>query len=213
MRVASKELIAQVMALTDDELRPHAFRRRKTGVFTRPLSDEALGWLGLNTAVARGDGALHVNPVVGVRYQPIEDLVAELTEDTVRGYSPPTICTPLGYLLPEGGYRTWTFVEGAGVRQQVQGLVAVIIDYGLPFMEENSTLRPLCATLERGQSGYSGQAAYRLPVAYYLLGELDRAEEAVETHLSTLGARTDPAAEAYQRFGSCFKKHLSRAPP
>src|SRR5690242_10447195 len=90
----------------------YGFRKRAGQVLTAELAPDVLGWIGLNRATKhRAPGEVEINPVVGVRHQAVERLVAELLGIKFHAYVPPTVCTPLGYLLPEARFRSWLFVR------------------------------------------------------------------------------------------------------
>lgn len=60
------------------------FRKLAGDVFTLALTPDVIGWLGLNRATQhRGLGEVEINPVVGVRFQEVERLVAECRGEKV----------------------------------------------------------------------------------------------------------------------------------
>lgn len=192
------------------ELDGIGFQERKEGVYTSALSVEALGWLGLNRATRRGDGVTAINPVVGIRHQPVEKLVAELKGRELHPYIPATVSIPLGYLTPHRYYREWLITSADAVEGVVQELVAAIARYGVPFIEANSTLAALVTTLEKPNHGIGQNTAYRLPVAYALLGDAKRARESMAEYLQRFAIGDSPAAQQLQSFATALEAHLSQ---
>lgn len=92
-----------------------------------------------------------MNPVIGVLQQAVERLISELRGEKYHEYLPPTVSTPLGYVMPERRYITWEFGGQHGMTAE-PGLVAALMDYGMPFMR---SLISLEATLEAINNGLS----------------------------------------------------------
>ncbi|WP_157574771.1 hypothetical protein [Jiangella muralis] len=188
------------------------FRKRVGMVFTREVAEGVLGWLGLNRASRHlPAGAVEVNPVVGIRHQGIERLVAELRGEKFHAYQPPTVSTPLGYLMPGSHYRAWILdaVDPAG---SVGGLIASIAKYGLPFMESGSTLTEICRFLDQ-DLGFEHQLVYRRPAAWLLAGESARSLGMLDTAESDLGDRDDAAAVELRSFIAAFRDRFEVNPP
>jgi hypothetical protein len=97
-----RDLIDAFGAEAVAHLKQAGWRKRAGWIFTRELDEEFLLWLGLNRATKYHP--LGINPVVGIRYQPLERLLAELRGAKPHTYIPPTISTPLGYLTDENRY-------------------------------------------------------------------------------------------------------------
>jgi hypothetical protein len=204
--MGAKKPIAEVSRVASSLLAELGFAKRNGDIFTKPIDDEVLGWLGLNRAVARSDDLLEINPVVWVRHQQLEKLVATLSGRAFHAYIPPTASMHLGYLMPERHYVPW--VVGGHVELVVQEMVKAIADHGLPFIERNAVLGTLVSTMGGGEVGAREQVAYRLPVAYLLLGDIERARGALERSSATLGERRDAAAEAFRSFASQLERRL-----
>lgn len=187
------------------------FRKRSGDVFTRAVAADVLGWLGLNRAVSRGDGLLEVNPVVGVRHQALERVVAELLGERFQEYVPPTVSVHLGYVMPEGRYRPWLFGGDAPVGDVAGEMAGAIVTYGMPFMDERASLSAVVTSMADGRAGIAEQLAFRRPVGYLLLGEPGRAREEVRASVDRLADRGDPAAQRFRGFASAFEKRLADA--
>lgn len=208
-RRASDQLIKEVTKYAQYALGEHGYRKRSEQIYTLDLSDEFLGWLGLNRAIDRGDGALALNPVVGVRYQPMERTLAEITGEAFHEYIPPTVSVNVGYLMPENSYRSWRFEEGSANQERVLDMIAVVEKVGRPFMDSMADLESLTKALEAKQYSLPEDRQYHLPVLYLLKGEHDLARSHLMRYVEELGQREDLAAQAYRNFAEKMQSRLS----
>jgi len=208
MVTGSKNLGSEVTEIATRVLGDSGLRKRKE-VFTRHISEDVLGWVGLNTAAHREYGKLEINPVIGVRHQPLEALVAQLIGMKYHSYVPPTVATPIGYLMPGRKYAAWLFESGVDHVSNVEKMAEAINRYGFPFMEANTTLQALIDTMLHSGFGYPHQLAYRIPAAYLLVGEKTLAEQYVDDQLNELSDRKDMAAQHYRNFAAAFNELLS----
>lgn len=204
-----KGLLGEASLAWREALVSSGLTRRKQDIYTRPVADEVLGWVGLNRATHRPDELLEVNPVVGVRHQPIEHMVADLLGRPFHLYLPPTMSIHLGYLMPQQRYLPWLFGEGESVRDLATEMAETIGTYGIAFMNEHTALPAIVRAMETGRFGYPHQTATRLPVGLLMLGQLDRAEQAVASYCDGLGDRQDPAAEHFRRFAIAFNDRIA----
>ncbi len=209
--VAREGLVAEASAAWSAALAALGFVKRSGDISTRPVAKDVLGWLGLNRAVNRADALLEVNPVIGVRHQELERIVAELLGQKFHRYNPPTISIHLGYLMPEGRYRPWLFGDEKPVSDAASEMVQAIDAYGGGFMNKNASLETIVAAMEDSQVGIAEQLAFRRPVGYLLLGDLGRARDAVQVSLERLGDRRDPAAQRFRSFAAAFEEQLARS--
>ena len=197
------------MKYVQDALGEHGYQKRAEQIFTLDLSDEFLGWLGLNRAIDRGDGALALNPVVGVRYQVMERTLAEITGEKFHAYIPPTVSVNVGYLLLENSYRSWRFEEGGANQEKVLDMIAVVDKVGRPFMESMADLESLTVALEAKRYSLPDDRRYHLPVIYLLKGEHDLARSHLVRCVAELGDREDLAAAEYRNFAEKMRARLS----
>lgn len=182
------------------------FKKRAGQVFTMEVGDGVLGWLGLNRANRhRPPGEVEINPVVGVRHQAVEQVVAELRGEKFHPYQPPTVSTPLGYLMPGERYRAWVLTTGA--EHEAADLVDAVEKYAVPFMTATSDLATLCQRLDE-RMGFDHQLVYRRPAARLLAGDSPRARELLEAAAADLGDRDDAAAAEFRRFADAFRHRI-----
>lgn len=176
--------------------------QRTRGIFTIELAPGVLGWLGLNHATRYQEaGQVDVNPVVGVRHQAVERLIAELRGEKYHEYLPPTVSTPIGYVMPERRYVTWEFDGQHGMAAGWSALITAVTDYGVPFMR---SLILLEATLEAINEGLSQRPEYHVPTILEEIGRHDDALAALARVVDELGERQDAAARHLRDFAAAF---------
>jgi len=187
------------------------FKKRADLIYTIDLAEGAIGRVGLNnTSEHCPRGEVEVNPVVGVRHQEVERLVAELSGEKFHAYLPSTISTPIGYVMPEARYLKWIFNAGCAEAEAADMAVA-IEEYGLAFMRAHTDLKDICRALEP-RSGFMIEwlAIYRRPVAWYVAGDMSRASGELDKALADVGDRDDPAADEFREFAAAFRARLAQ---
>lgn len=183
------------------------FKKRTGDVFTLDLAPGVLGWLGLNRATQhRGPGEVEVSPVVGVRFQEVERLVAECRGEALHAYQPPTISSPLGYLMPNKKYMAWLFTPG-GSEEVSARMADAVAAHGVPFMRSVVDIGDLRRRLH-DRYGFEHQLVYRRPVAALLAADLGQARALLDDTVAAMGARTDLAAADFRRFAEALRDRL-----
>ncbi|WP_375756093.1 hypothetical protein [Corallococcus exercitus] len=183
------------------------FRKRAGHVFTLDLAPNVLGWLGLNRATRHlAAGEVEINPVIGVRFQEVERLVAECRGEKFHAYQPSTISSPLGYLMPEKKYKAWVFAPGRS-ETVATDMTNAIAMHGVAFMRSVVDLDELRKLL-RGEFGLEHQLAYRRPTAALVAGEPEQARALLDEALAAIGARTDLAAAEFRKFAASLRSRL-----
>jgi len=201
----SKDLVSGVFAMAAEKLAGSSFQKRKPGIFTLGLNTEIIGWVGLNTAHYQ-DGVA-INPVVGVRHQKLERLVAESLDIKLSEYIPATISTSIGYLMPQRKFVEWSFKESENCEPLVTEMVAAVEKWGRPYMDQHSTLATLYNAILNSKRGTPpDQLDYRLAAASVLLGKCAEAEAFVNAKLREIGNRDDAAAECFRQFAANLQR-------
>ena len=234
----SGSLYREVYHLTQELLCAHGMRRRKPGFFTRDLCEDVIGAIGLNTATKYG---FDINPLVGVRQQSLERLLAEMKGKPFHPYVAPTISRPIGYLMDPPKFRQWSFEQGQDNAAVVADMVHQITTIGFAYMEANQTIEAMCDRIAKDRDYMMHSDIYQLPVGYLMLKRYDEAEQVVrreldkiathrkptiEEHEAALGEKLDPqvikrlearkdepipAHENYRRFAKAFFEKLEAA--
>lgn len=180
-----------------EKLKAIGFKKRSGEVYTYEPTKGFLGWLGLNHA--RRGSAVEINPVVGVRSQELEKLLASLLGEKLHSYIPPTISVSLGYLMPEKCYRAWLF-ENEDDLQRVAELVKAIREFACPFINSSASLEALEQSLKSPEYAHAEHAMYRLPLVRLMLNDKRGTLELCQHYMAGLTNRGDIAAERYRRF-------------
>lgn len=192
------------------ELAKLGLKKRVSGIFTLDIAPGVLGWLGLNQATDHhATGEFHINPVVGVRHQEIEKIVAECSNKEYHAYKGTTINRPIGYVMPENSYKTWDFTDANAV-EAARDMASAIAAHGIPFMRAHQGLPEIYDKMEKRYHAMDEALAMRRPVTLLLMGDPARSLQALEAELAKLGPRTDPAAAYFRSFADAFRK---RFPP
>jgi hypothetical protein len=194
MRTA-RELEALIEATGREHFGSLGFRKRRGGIFTRQLSDDVLGWIGLNRVIRAAEA--EINPVVGVRTQRVERLIAELLDETFHQYIPPTVSTSLGYVLPAQRYTPWVVARDQSPDDVLLDLARAVERFALPYMRQNIDLESLSETLARAGTP-SHSADYCLPVVLFLRGELSAARIRLDQKLAKRRGNTDAGSARYR---------------
>ncbi|HWM88899.1 MAG TPA: hypothetical protein VNO33_23775 [Kofleriaceae bacterium] len=193
-----------MLALVREPLTALGLRKRSGAIFTMELAPDVIGWLGLNTASKYlPTGVVEVNPVVGVRHQTVERLIADLRGEAFHAYLPPTVSISIGYVMPERCYVGWDVGEGRP--EAVAELTAAVERHGLPYMRRLVELPALCEAVEQRQSL---RPEYQLPPIRLLLGRRNQALEGLAEDVKRLGDRQDAAALELRSFAEAFARHV-----
>ena len=186
------------------------FQKRQSAILTIPLDADSFGWIGLNRATGRGSGVLEINPVVGIRNQAVERLLADLVGEPFNELTPPTLAGNVGYLSPDNRYVAFLFGSFGDVQQSVERLCSMVQNHGLPFCRDNVELLKLVSSMLSTRFGVPEQLNYRIPVACFLAGERLMAMSALDARLDDIGSRADPAALRYRAFAQRLRERLNR---
>lgn len=187
-----------VIGLVTPRLLALGFRKAASAIFTRAEAPDVLAWVGLNHA-KRG-GFVEINPVVGVRHQGVERLVAELLGEDFDEVAPPTAAANVGYVSDSDRYEAFIFDGSRRDEEIASELAGAVAGPGTAFVARNSTLDNLANTLSSSTRLMPEQTAYRLPAALFLLHRFEDSGRALESKVRDIGSRTDPAATRYLSF-------------
>ena len=102
MAMSDRPLYREVNQLVAEALCAHGMRKRISGYFTRELEGDVRGSVALNEAKKYG---FTINPIIGVRHELLERLLAQMAGREFNPYAPSTIATPIGYLMDPPEYR------------------------------------------------------------------------------------------------------------
>jgi hypothetical protein len=206
---ASIDFMKDALRLLESSLGSLGFERRKPGILTRPMGEDSLGWIGLNKATRGQKGLLEINPVVGVRNQPIEKLVAEMVGEPFDEVVPATLAGNVGYLTPSNKYRVYTFSLDAPLETVASELVQDVRQHGLPFINGHVQMDAVVEGLRTRRFAIQFMADYRVPAGLYLLGRTEEAEAYLKSKSTETGTRND-ATLRYQAFAAKLAERLRK---
>jgi hypothetical protein len=195
----------QILRTARNALATVGYSKEGSGeVFTKPVAEDVLGWVGLMTDPA-DDGVLEISPKVGVRHEQLHRFV-----DRVAGRDgslAPTVSKVLGYLMPAGTANVvWRFDDPTLYDAQAENMIEAISDYGVPYMRRNIALDHLVVTLR--QDGLWEYSQELIPVAHVLNGDPESAKTFIDAELRKLAGRDDPAADDFRTFAKSLRKEL-----
>ena len=167
---------------------------KKGLIFEKQLAEECLGRCGLNITRQHLSGGIGINPVAGLIFSPIEDVIQRLLETKLRQS---TLNSSLGYLMPEKRYLEWIFPldESIDIKLEAEKLANAVLLYGEPFSRQHASLGVVIESLENLRFIDRDSANYRLPIAYSLADEPERAREFMIRQLKEVEGRDDFAAQ------------------
>ncbi len=173
------------------------FRQREPEIFTKEISPDVLGWVGINLTGKKADGLLYVNPIVGIRHQLIEEKWAKLIGENPHPYLLPTLSTNAGFLGPRHEYKEWGFEEGKDNTSIIARLARFVLSTGLQFMKETASLSKI---LERTDMMVPDSALFRIPIIHWLNGDEEQVRVTLRGEIAKTRKRKDKTIEDYRLF-------------
>lgn len=188
-----EDLVARIGA----RLSEGGFKKREPGIFTKELSPDVLGWVGINLTGKKADGLIYVDPIVGVRHQAIEAKWAKLLGDKPHAYLLPTLSTNAGFLGPRKEHKEWGFEEGKDNTSIIARLARFVLSTGLQFMKETSSLPKI---LERTDMMVPDSELFRVPIIHWLQADEEQVRVTLRGEIARTRKRKDKTIEQYRLF-------------
>ena len=117
------------------------FEKARDGVFLREIAPNISAWIGIGLASRKRGGQVDADPMVGVRYEPVEELLPSGAPHDA------TVFRPLYELLSDGDYMTWSF-ERENVDEQATALAEAVENAAVPFLESLASPEAVGEALE-----------------------------------------------------------------
>ncbi|MDE5701743.1 MAG: hypothetical protein K2I15_04895 [Bacteroides sp.] len=178
-----KEQKKKIRLLLDKHFSQYGFKKARFNNFIRIKDGNVVQDIGFTTATHGERHVTYLNPVVGVIYKDVDEVMLQLRDgisSCLKMYAP-MISRPIGYLMPEHYFKEWKFTIDIDVSDGVDDMASAIIDYGLPYLEELSDMDQVIYGLATSKYSNIGNVRdYLLPVLYYLHGKNEQALIAVE---------------------------------
>lgn len=178
-----KEQKKKIQLLLEEHFSQYGFKKKKLNNYIRIKDGNVIQDIGFTTTTHGERHVIYLNPVVGVIYKDVDEIMVQLREGTnssLEMYTP-MISLPIGYLMPDNDFKEWKFTIDKDVNEDIDNMARAIINYGLPYLEELSNMDQVIHGLVASQYSYIGEAKdYILPVLYYLHGNSEQALKTVE---------------------------------
>ncbi|MFS8201939.1 hypothetical protein ACLVWQ_24985 [Streptomyces sp. CWNU-52B] len=151
-----------------------AARRQR---YDLPLGDGVSGFVEFADATKRTRDHVWVSLAVGLVFRDMEELISGWCGDSMEHLM--SAHSNIGYTRPAGGWFEVVFSDAEPVDRGVAALSAAVRDEAVPFLRRNSGFLDIARLYEEGLPMLPLSVEERLPLAYALGGELDRAYEAL----------------------------------
>ena len=182
------------------------FRLKKEGIFYKPYDKGMYLRLGLNEA-SKGSKSVTINPILGVGYLPLEDLLCELTNKKKQPYLFATFSANIGGFTNQNVALKFTFQRDA-MEQDVE-----------KFVDETATIME--GTISVFNSKYDvvegleifppvQQPVERKALAYYLLANDKQADLLIEKELDRVKTQHVIIRKQFETFVEEFYRYKAR---
>jgi hypothetical protein len=193
-----RDLIAAFNAAARDQMKAAGWRKRTGDIFTYDLGNGYLAWLGLNRSTKRHP--LWVNPVMGVRCEPLERLLDELLEDRSRGIGC-TVARPIGYLTPANSFLKLEVETVEDAKAAAERLRTLVEAYGMPFARGLADDKRFEIALRDPRLvGNVGYSPFRHVAFLFLRGRRGEAQQVIERDLAEYEANDGALEYLYRAF-------------
>jgi hypothetical protein len=205
-----RDLITAFSAEARQRMTSAGWRKHTGDVFTLDLGHGFFAWLGLNRATKYHP--LEVNPVMGLRYEPLEDLISDLFGEKPTRLRTATLSSPIGYLTPQ---RMFLQLEIASIEDALPAadkLRDLVHKYGLPIAQQHANPDAVLVALHTGTPLANHQRPRILIPALHLLhGDIPEARRALHLGQAAYTGTDSLAARHYQRFADALNARLDQA--
>jgi hypothetical protein len=204
-----RDLIAAFSTAARDRMKEAGWRKRSGDIFTLDLGEGYFAWLGLNRATKHHP--LQVNPVVGLRYDPLERLLAEL--DGRKPHTTATLAKPIGYLTPENTFLQLHVAHTDDAGPAADQLRDLVDKYGLPFARRFAGQDELEAALREATYVPNPERTRQLlPAFLFLRANYAEARACLKDGLAAYAANPEwLVSQAYREFTSALTARLDHA--
>ncbi|MEU3301231.1 hypothetical protein ABZ729_15595 [Streptomyces sp. NPDC006678] len=193
----------ETLAACQSALAQLGFAKRK-GALLQERGGQASGWIGLNLATHGLPRLLKVNPVVGVRFAHLEEILLTLSDDMPKRPAP-VISKPLGYLMAEKSFRSWEFLEGGDSERVAEALAGAVREYGEPYIASYSDWDTFSRNVGDAGILMEHERAKILPIVHVINGDREEGRRIIETELERVASSSDMYARSYRSFAEKFR--------
>lgn len=197
--MAQKEFIAKVNSEIEAELVNRGFRQLRKGRVAFLLSEDMLGWIGLNRGVH--PGMVRINPFVGIHSIAVMSSYASYANEKYVKGDLATYAVHLGSLIPS--FAPFEFYQDQAVSPTVVRLVDSVMGYGLPFMRSLAGYSPLLELIKPEIYTLGGNPQ-KYTMLLWLAGRKEEAIKFAEELLAKEGPWAKLPMESCERFARNF---------
>ncbi|MFJ8112114.1 hypothetical protein [Streptomyces sp. NPDC096132] len=197
-----RDLIAAFGTAARERMTDAGWRKHTSDIYTLDLGGGFHAWVGLNRASKHHP--LMVNPVVGLRYDPLERLVEDLL-GTRLGMAA-TIARPVGCLTSRHSLLQLRVATDDDARPAAEELRHLVQTHGLPFARRHASPAALMTALrEGGNVPNPDRARLLVPALHALQGEAEPARASLARGLAHYGDdTTSPITAGYHQFAAAL---------
>ena len=209
-----REQKKKIYLFLEEYFSKYGFKKKKLNNYVRIKDGNVVQYIGFTIATHGERHVIYLNPVVGIIYRDVDELMVQLREEIncdIEEHGP-MICLPIGYLMPENDFKEWKFTIDRDVSDGVGNMARAIIDYGLPYLEELSNVDQVIYGLTTSQYSYIvGEKDYILPVLYYLHGNSEQALRTVEAAVTRRSKSVN--IDEYKAMQAIYGEDAIQIPP
>ncbi|MFF0766836.1 hypothetical protein ACFYWH_43730 [Streptomyces sp. NPDC003737] len=202
-----RDLITAFGGAARDRMTGAGWRKRAGDIYTHDLGDGFHAWVGLNRASKHPP--LGINPVVGLRYDPLEQFLADLTGRVSPTSA--TIARPVGYLAPGNSFLQLQVADPGEAERAADELHELVQGYGLPFAQQFASTDALLTALQAGGNVPNpDRTRILIPALHFLRDDMHQTRSCLAHGLSHYGQDMGmPVVAEYHRFANALTTRLS----
>ena len=119
-----KEQKKKIQLLLEEHFSQYGFKRKKLNNYIRIKDGNVIQDIGFTTTTHGERHVIYLNPVLGVIYKDVDEIMVQLREGTnscLEMYTP-MISLPIGYLMPDNDFKEWKFTIDKDVNEDVDNM-------------------------------------------------------------------------------------------
>ncbi len=191
-------------------LQTHGFAKMRKQWYVKPLSDDVTGMVTFNLLSHKPSVTL--DPFVSVNSAQLEKRLSEFANQKYKPLSTMSLCESVKTFLPEVPLEMYEF-DCQEDLVRVETLTAQIVSATSHFLSGNDSLESICESFLRIGGGHSYFTRVKVPVALWLLGRTEEAQEFLKDDKIRQEVEYGPLDENLLQFYARFEAAMSRGGP
>lgn len=188
-----------LFAYMDGVLKPLGFDQRATGSWFRDRLPEFLDLVCVSTSVSDPRGSLKANVLIGMHGERLQRAFKKLQGERYTIIEP-SVTTNVGYLMPEGQFKTWRFRRDVPSLEEEKALemADAIRRFGIPWLAKIDSLDAIRKAIELN----SGWQDVKIPLFELLYGNREAADLLAQRNLTRLESegKSDASQDLLRRW-------------